>query len=226
MVDSGELGDLILLRGLNKGGRTAGTELMEIGTHNADSLRVFGGDAAWCFAYFTSEGRAAGVADIMRSKQMDPSDRDEGWVLGERAYTLYGLQECPVGEMYFFGSDSRDMRRAGMDILGTKGQLAVRRASPPYLWYLPQPVSFAADGNDRWQPVEVPLVHEDPYMIMVKELLRAIEEDTEHPSSGVAGRAALEMLMGAYESHRTGARVEFPLKAREHPLERWRREGG
>jgi len=32
------------------------------------------------------------------------------------------------------------------------------------------------------------------------------------------GRAALEMILAVYESHRLNAPVEFPLKNRSHPL--------
>jgi hypothetical protein len=32
------------------------------------------------------------------------------------------------------------------------------------------------------------------------------------------GRAALEMIMAVYESHRLKGPVTFPLKKREHPL--------
>ena len=38
--------------------------------------------------------------------------------------------------------------------------------------------------------------------------------------------AALEMILGAYESQITGARVAFPMANRMHPLERFRGEGG
>lgn len=62
---------------------------------------------------------------------------------------------------------------------------------------------------------------------MVEELVAAVEEGRDHRSSGADGRWALEMIMGVYESHRRGgARVTLPLANRDHPLERWRRDGG
>ena len=50
------------------------------------------------------------------------------------------------------------------------------------------------------------------------DLIRAIETDTQPKGSMYDGRAALEMILAIYESHRLNARVELPLKNRKHPL--------
>ena len=42
--------------------------------------------------------------------------------------------------------------------------------------------------------------------------------DTQPMSSGHDGRWAVEMVAAAYESQRTKARVDFPLKQRRNPL--------
>ena len=44
-------------------------------------------------------------------------------------------------------------------------------------------------------------------------------------SSGHDTRAALEMILAVYESHRQGTRVALPLADRRHPLARWQSEG-
>ncbi len=67
---------------------------------------------------------------------------------------------------------------------------------------------------------------DDSVTTMYLELLKAIEAGREHPSNGEAGRAALEMIMAVYESHRRRGQVNLPLPEREHPLLRWRREAG
>ena len=53
---------------------------------------------------------------------------------------------------------------------------------------------------------------------IVKDLIEAIEKDRQPLGGMYDGRAALEMILAAYESHRLGAPVELPLKNREHPL--------
>jgi hypothetical protein len=61
---------------------------------------------------------------------------------------------------------------------------------------------------------------------MYRELMKAFETGGEPPASGVEGRAAFEMILGIYESHRQGGcRVDLPMADRRHPLEAWRSEG-
>lgn len=53
---------------------------------------------------------------------------------------------------------------------------------------------------------------------MAAELIRCIEDDDEHASSGYHGRAVLELIMAIYESQIQGGKVSLPLARREHPL--------
>jgi hypothetical protein len=53
---------------------------------------------------------------------------------------------------------------------------------------------------------------------IVKDLIEAMEKDRQPLGSMYDGRAALEMILAVYESHRLGAPVELPLKNRKHPL--------
>ena len=231
MAASGEIGDLVYLRGLNKSGRKAGNEFLEMGTHVADRLLIFGGAAQWCQAYVSWQGRPAGLADIMPSTEMSPRDRDNGPVLGDRAYALFGFERCPAGEMHFFGWDRSDLRHYGVDILGTKGQLSVRTGAWGELYHLDRPASWAADGKDEWRKIE--LDQGEPVGqiglsvgILIEDMLQAIEQDREPASSGEFGRDTLEMVLAIYESHRRAARVTLPLADRSHPLERWLTEQG
>ena len=58
--------------------------------------------------------------------------------------------------------------------------------------------------------------------LAICDLIDAIENDREPLSSGRGAVAALEMILGAYESQITGKRVAFPMENRTHPLERFR----
>ena len=50
---------------------------------------------------------------------------------------------------------------------------------------------------------------------MVEEMIDCIEEDSEHYSNGMEGRAALELIMAIYESQRTAQELSCCL-----PIER------
>ena len=56
--------------------------------------------------------------------------------------------------------------------------------------------------------------------LAIMDLIDAIENDGKPVSSAEDAVAALEMIVGAYESQLCGSRVEFPIKNREHPLKR------
>jgi hypothetical protein len=54
--------------------------------------------------------------------------------------------------------------------------------------------------------------------LIALDLIRAIETNTKPRGSMYDGRAALEMILAVYESHRLGMPVGLPLKNRRHPL--------
>ncbi|MGO4343845.1 hypothetical protein, partial [Pedococcus sp. 2YAF34] len=53
------------------------------------------------------------------------------------------------------------------------------------------------------------------YRDLLVEFERAIRTDTQPVPDAEDGRAALEMILAAYESHRTGRRIEFPFVQKE-----------
>ena len=53
---------------------------------------------------------------------------------------------------------------------------------------------------------------------IARDLIEAIEKDRQPRGSMYDGRAALEMILAVYESHRLKGPVELPLKNRQHPL--------
>jgi hypothetical protein len=50
------------------------------------------------------------------------------------------------------------------------------------------------------------------------DLIAAIEEDRQPKCGILDARAAIEMIMAIFESHRLGKIVSLPLKNRRHPL--------
>ncbi len=231
MIENGDIGDVILVRGNNKSGRKAGNELMEMGTHVFDRMQYLGGAPQWCFAHLTWQGRAATADDAMDSQAMSPSDRASGLVLGERGYALFGMTRAPVGECQFLGYERTVKQVYSVDALGTKGQLSLRgtgtQGGDSDLYHLPVPAFYPPDLQYEalWQRVDVP-EELDPGLgqhsitPIVRELLACIESGAEHTCSGVAGRYNLEMVMAMYASHLSGRRVDIPLADRAHPLAR------
>ena len=227
IVKEGVIGEVIMVRGRNKSGRKSGNEFMEMGTHVTDMMMCFGGVPKWCSGTVYNQRSLAGPKDIMEAKQMSPNDRDSGLVMGSRAIAHYGFLDGSLGEIHFLGYQQNMSANYGVDILGEKGQLTVRCASllENNLWHLPRPMEGFPSQFSDWKLVDVSDVGiEDPLHTMYRRFVKAIETNTQPPSSGEEGRWAFEMIMGIYQSHREGGRrVEFPLADRRHPLEQWRK---
>ena len=228
LVREGLIGDVVMIRGRNKCGRRSGNEFMEMGTHTTDMMLCFGGPAEWCSGTVYWEGRPGEIGDIMESKEMSPRDRDSGPVMGDRAFGQYGFPGGILGEIHFLGYEKTYNANYGVDVLGTKGQLAIRAASAVDhdLWHLPRPMEGEPSDFGDWQPVDVREMGEDSAIAtMYRELMAARDSGGKPPSSGEEGRAAFEMILGLYQSHREGGRrVALPMAERRHPLEIWRLE--
>lgn len=235
LIDAGTIDTPHLLRGEGKGRRWAGSELMEMGTHLFDWLRLLAGEPHWIFAHVVQHGRPATPADIVHSLQLPYPERDCGLVLGERAYCTLGLPSGVHAEVGFLAQlDDSDVGY-GFDICGTEGTLAVRRSVgtdiflqrghhrgplAAHLWEqvpvdeyagLTPPTGITGDAGER----------QACQRRLLLDLLAAITEDREPLSSGRDGRAALELSMAVWEAHRQGQPVPLPLLQRAHPLEQW-----
>ena len=91
------------------------------------------------------------------------------------------------------------------------------------VWGIPRRRNFLFAGAAVGvAPYLIHLVTAGPGNVwIVKDLIEAIEKDRQPLGSAYDGRAALEMILAVYESHRLGAAVDLPLKNRDHPLAKW-----
>src|SRR5205823_3918495 len=65
LIAGGRLGDVLELRGRGKEDtRGGGQDLLVLGTHIFDLMRLLAGDARWCFARVLQGGRPATKADV------------------------------------------------------------------------------------------------------------------------------------------------------------------
>lgn len=236
LIENGEIGDVVLIKATDKGGRKAGNSLMEMGTHLYDWLRLFGGDIEWTHAHLVQlDGRESTVDDIKQTQEVHPHDRDSGLVLGERGYVSFRFKNGIHADVQFLAQSQTNDNAYGIDIIGTEGRIAIRESVGTTM--------FIHKGQHQtpaqpWEPVHLPDEDIDEngnqrdggarrlflQRLMLRDLTRAIEEDREPFASGKDGRDCLEMIHATWESHRQKRRVYMPLMSREHPLERWRIE--
>ena len=235
MVEEGAIGELQSLRGQGKCDHRSGAQdLMVLGTHMMDSMRyVAGSDVMWASGHVTQDGRDVTVDDIREG------DEEMGLIAGNALFATYAFENgvtasfesLPVADPPG-GSSSL----FGFEAYGTRGIISVRNSPSGNMFVYPHSRWVPGD-KDEWRPVVIEEWEREQRergvssttlsnKIIVKELIRAVEEDRDVviTSSGKDGRAALEMIMAVHESHRLGKRVYFPMENRENPYEVWRGE--
>jgi predicted dehydrogenase len=224
LIAGGRLGDLLELRGRGKEDqRGGGEDLMVLGTHLFDLMRLLAGEPRWCFARIHQDGKPATKADVRAGGE------NMGPILGDALHATYGFDRGVIGSFGTHRAKVGAGSRYGLWIHGTKGVVYVATGSLPRASFLDDP-SWTSDGGKKpWQEISsAGLGKPEPLadgglvgqgnVWIVQDLMEAIEKDRQPLGSMYDGRAALEMILAVYESHRLKGPVDLPLTNRKHPL--------
>ena len=110
----------------------------------------------------------------------------------------------------------------GVDVLGSEVQLAVRASGniTDGLWHLPRPMEWQPSGLWDWQQVDLTdMGDESPIATIYRQLVAAIENDGQPPSSGSEGALLLRWFWASTSpTARGGGGSSCPLDQRQHPL--------
>lgn len=224
LIAAGRIGDILELRGHGKEDRRGGGEdLMVLGTHSFDLMRHLAGDARWCFARCKQAGRKAVIPGDVRQ-----AGEQIGPILGDQIAAEYGFDGLAVGSFYTHVAKAGASARYWLEVRGTKGQLHLGFGvfGPSYL--CEDPSWMPGKSKAAWQEITSNGVGK-PETLSAKEiengniwiaddLIDAVEKDRQPLDSLYDGRAALEMILAVYESHKLDRPVDLPLKNRKHPL--------
>ncbi|MCZ6793103.1 MAG: Gfo/Idh/MocA family oxidoreductase [Planctomycetota bacterium] len=223
ILRSGLIGQALEFRGRGKEDRRGGGEdLWVLGTHVFDLMRLFGGDARWCYARVTQGGRP-----VERSDVKDGSE-GIGPLAGDGVEAMYGLAS---GVTAFFSSHrgaAGSPTRFGLTIGGSKGLLEMHTGYLPAMKLLRDSAWSPGRTGSRWEDVSSAGVGEpEPLedtglhggnLLIARDLIQSIEEDRQPLGSVYEARGVTEMIVAVFESHRLGRPVTFPLENRENPL--------
>ena len=222
-IDEGLLGDILELRGRGKEDRRGGGEdLMVLGTHVMDLMRFFAGDAKWCFASVRDE------REPVAEKHVRDGAEGIGPLAGDEIHVVYRFGGVTMG--YFSTHQTRHgaAKRFGLQVYGSRGILTMTTGAVPEIWFVEDPSWQPGRSKAQWKRISSTGVDKPEHLqypgldygnrLIALDLIRAIETDTQPKGSMYDGRAALEMILAVYESHRHNAPVELPLKNRKHPL--------
>jgi predicted dehydrogenase len=223
IIAAGELGDILELRGRGKEDRRGGGEdLMVLGTHVMDLMRFFCGDPRCCFARVKEAGKPVTRNEVRKGAE------GIGLLAGDEIHAMYHFGGTTTG--YFSTQRVRDgaSKRFGLQVYGSKGILTMTTGALPQIWFVEDPAWQPGRSKAQWKQIssggfDKPEARSDRghgfgNRLIALDLIRAIETDSQPKGSAHDGRAALEMILAVYESHRLNRRVEMPLKNRKHPL--------
>jgi predicted dehydrogenase len=190
-----------------------------------DLMRLLVGDPLWCFAEVRQNGKPVTKKDVVEGIE------GYGPVAGDEINATYRFGGLAMG--YFCSHRARQGigERWGLQLYGSKGIVTIGQGGKK-----PRTSCFIDDST--WQPgrskagwqriTSAGLGKPEPIKdvesisrgnrVIALDLIRSIETDSQPKGSMYDGRAALEMIMAVYESHRLKKPVSLPLKNREHPL--------
>lgn len=211
----GLIGDLLQVRAHGKqDSRAGGEDMLVLGTHLFDLMRLFAGDALWCTAQILHHGRDATIADARSAGEKI------GPVLGDEIEAQFGFERGVLGT---FTSRARNRETAGhwgLELVGSKGAVRVLADIVPRVFVRSQSPWSDAGAKVEWLPLDAG--PRDGVAAangrMLDDLLRAIESNGQPACNGVAAMKSVEMVMAVYQAGLAKNRVTSPLKQREHPL--------
>jgi predicted dehydrogenase len=226
LIAAGAIGEVLEIRGRGKEDhRGGGEDLMVLGPHSVDLFRGLLGEATWCFARVTDKGAPITHASVR------PGAEGLGPLAGDRIDALYGFRD-KAAVAHFATAKPREgsNTRFGIWVFGSKGMIALQTGWMPPAFLLASPdwagaekkvpwVEISSAGLGKPEPITNTSMNEANRLI-VADLIRAVETDSQPRASVYDGRAALEMLLACHASHARGAPVPLPLSERKkHPLE-------
>ena len=214
-VAEGLLGDLVELRAFGKQDmRAGGEDMMVLGSHLFDLMRLFLGDPLWCTARV-----------LWHERDITPADRrmvkdNVGYLAGDQVFAHFAF---PNGVNATFISDGRRRETIGhwgIEFFGSKRVARINCDIAPNV-FVHRSAQWKAEGRtEAWEPMDPTLLKLPPPHNLgpVGDWLEAIANHREPECSGRNGARAVEMVLAVYHAALSGTRVAFPLALRTHPL--------
>jgi predicted dehydrogenase len=220
-VAGGLIGELLEMRGYGKqDGRAGGEDMIVLGTHIFDLMRLFAGDPQACAARVLWRGREITVADARRVKD------DVGWLAGDQVMAEFFFARGVSGRFTSREALRESVGAWGLELIGSKGTVRINAGIPPRVFVLDSSGWRGEGRTDQWRPYgldadrprEASAEFPTANARLVDNWLKAIAEGGEPAVSGRDAAWTVEMVMAVYRASLSGRRVDFPLAQREHPL--------
>ena len=224
MIRDGQLGDILEVRARGKedASRGGGEDLWVLGSHMLDLMRALFGDVESCYATVRQDG------EPVTKKHVKEGNEGIGPLAGDHVESMYRFKNGVNG---FFSSRrgaGGSPTRFGLTIYGSKGIVQMQSGFLRPAYFLGDSSWSPGRSGATWQAISSNGVdkpetmksdgHNDSNMLAARNLLDCIEKNLDPVSNVYDARAATEMIVAVFESHRLGGPVVFPLENRKNPL--------
>ena len=227
LIESGEVGKLLEIRGRGKGDRRGGGEdLWVLGSHVLNLIHYFAGEPTSCSAAMSLNGKPVSARDVK------PGAEGLGPLAANEIHARYETEKGVVAYYDSIANDDTGGNAYCLQLIGSKGIVTLHIDRDPAAHFTPGnpfhptstpcpwiPITTAGAGMPESQPEKVAQVHN--HVLAVRDLMEAVDGDRE-PLCGVRdGALTVEMICAVFESHRQGGKsVQFPLQERGNALEK------
>lgn len=221
----GELGKLLQIRGRGKGDRRGGGEdLWVLGSHVVNLIQYFTGAPKSCSAIMLQDGKRVTADDVI------PGAEGLGPLAANQVHVRYETEKGVVAYYDSIANDGTEGKAYCMELIGSKGIVNIHIDKTPIAHFIPGspyqptstpqpwiPITSAGVGKPESDPKTIAKVHN--HVLAVEDLIDACDNDRQPLCDAQAGLTVVEMICGAFESHRQGGKtVTFPLQQRENAL--------
>ncbi len=221
-IEQGLIGDLLEIRASGKQDKRAGGEdMLVLGTHLFDLMRLFAGDAEWCTARVQTEGRDITAGDGRKATE------GIGLVAGDEVFAQFGFARGVNGLFVSRQRYAEVTGNWGLELVGSKGMIKILANVPPRIYRL-KPGAWTEKAQiNAWEPIPGDPTANSPEKdrntthgnrVLLDSLIAAIRSNGQPACSGYDGMKAVEMVMAVYQAAIRKQRVALPLKERKHPL--------
>jgi predicted dehydrogenase len=225
-LKAGKYGKMLRLYGQpTDDARGGGEELIVHGTHFFDLMVSLAGPPRWVSGHLMTGDRDVTLADKHEGRE------PVGPIAGDSASVMIGFDNSVRG----FWNSTANLNRFGtiygLVIQCEKALICMRTKGEVFVY--PGPTVEPENEKRAWEKVWVEDWHFTPehhprplnnYLelgnqTLLRELVAAIESDTEPTASLRDAISVMEIIQGTYASHLAGGvRMPLPLKNRRHPL--------
>ncbi|MEZ6060638.1 MAG: Gfo/Idh/MocA family oxidoreductase [Planctomycetaceae bacterium] len=224
LIRSGEIGDVLEIRGRGKeDNRGGGEDLWVLGSHVFGLMRsLAGGDAVSCHATVTQQGHAVTKADVVDGAE------GIGLLAGDSVQARYSFANGIYGHFASRRAMGGNPSRFGLQVFGSRGIIEMQSGYLAPAYILRDSSWSPGRTGKAWETITSAGIgkpeprtdgtYEGGHIAAIVDLIGSIEQQRSTKCSAEDSRAIIEMIAAVFESHRVSGPVDLPLQTRVNPL--------